>query len=150
MHFPHNIVQKGALVILNMTVKDVMLQKKKQKMMMIYLLILEITFHHVHLMVLIFIIQLLVLKMNMLNQKMMLDLLGLVILLLGGVRNYLIQLKRRKELACGPWLKIILERILPKFVFQFILMSPSHPYRNVLKIWNTLTLWTEPMNLANK
>ena len=74
------------------------------------------------------------------------ELLELTILMLSAVRNCLTLLKKRRVLAFGQWLKIILERISQKYVFLFTLMSLSLLCKNVLKIWNILISLIEHMS----
>lgn len=125
-----------------MTTTD--MRERKKQMMRMHFLILEIFFHPVlsKVMDLIFRNHQLILMMKrilMLKMGLILTLLDLSMLMLNAVSNCLNQLKKRGESVFGRLSKIILGRILPKFAFQFILMSPSHPYRNVLKSWNTRT-----------
>jgi hypothetical protein len=51
--------------------------------------------------------------------------------------NCLTRSKKRRGLVFGRWLKIISGKSSLEFIFQFISMSPSLLYRNVLRIWNT-------------
>lgn len=125
-----------------MTTTD--MRERKKQMMRMHFLILEIFFHPVlsKVMDLIFRNHQLILMMKrilMLKMVLILTLLDLSMLMLNAVSNCLNQLKKRGESVFGRLSKIILGRILPKFAFQFILMSPSRPYRNVLKSWNTRT-----------
>ena len=146
--FLWNIFQREVQVILMMTLTDKR-QRKKLMMKTMYSLILESFFHQVlsKVLDLTFRNHHLILMMKRVLTLKMVSILPLDLLyLLGAVRNCLNQLKKREESVFGQWSKIILGRILTKFVFQFILMSPSLLYRNVLKIWNTHTFWIEHMN----
>ena len=120
-------------------------------MMTMHFLILEIFFHQVlsKVLDLNFRNHHLILMMKSVLTLKMVSILAwdpLDVLMLGAVRNCLNQLKKREESVFGQWSKIILGRISPKFVFQFILMSPSLLYRNVLKILNTHTFLIKLMN----
>lgn len=138
-----------------MTMKELMLQRKKRIMMTTISSKLRIISHQVlsKAVLPIFgrVLFLRIAKNSMhLNLKMIstlwLDMLALVTPTLSVVISCPIPSKKRREWVYGRWLKIILEKTSLKCAFLSISTNLSLLCKNVLKIWNILIFLTGHMN----